>query len=206
MITFDVLLFFMNSEKQEQSLYIRIHSCSGTKRNITKKTKKLEIIAGNFNFKISLLILRNFFYIFVYVLQKPSKPIRRLDIIMLTHVISAPIPFLTKDRGYSRSLILDVIDLLVIQCQRRFSTDALTLLEGSWNELVEISYLTYYLLYMSHNWWNLNILLFSNFTSAAKQLTSQISHMLDYVVTKWWSAYLNFKTNILRSSRYFCVV
>ena len=61
MITFDVLLFFMNSEKQEQSLYIRIHSCSETKRNITKKTKKLEIIAGNFNFKISLLILRNFF-------------------------------------------------------------------------------------------------------------------------------------------------
>ena len=89
----------MNSEKQEQSLYIRIHSCSDTKRNITKKTKKLEIIAGNFNFKISLLILRNFFYIFVYVLQKPSKPIRRLDIIMLTHVISAPIPLFDERQG-----------------------------------------------------------------------------------------------------------
>ena len=62
---------------------------------------------------------------------------------MLTDIISTPIFFLTKDRGYYGSLILGVIGLQVLQC---LFTDALRCLDGSCNESIANSHLAYYLL------------------------------------------------------------
>ena len=53
---------------------------------------------------------------------------------------------LTKDGGYHGSPILGVTGLLVIELQRRLSVDALKFFKDSWNELSELSYLTYHLL------------------------------------------------------------
>ena len=49
------------------------------KGNITKKTRKLEIIAGNiiFIFNVTFLTLHNFFLYFFYILQKPLTLINR---------------------------------------------------------------------------------------------------------------------------------
>ena len=57
---------------------------------------------------------------------------------MLIQAISGSIPFLTKSRGYYRSVILSFIDLQVIQCQCRLSKDVLKLFGGSWEELGEL--------------------------------------------------------------------
>ena len=53
-----MLLFFRNSEKEEYSSYIRRHPFPDTKENITKSTRKLEIIVGNINFT-AVLIFRS---------------------------------------------------------------------------------------------------------------------------------------------------
>ena len=53
---------------------------------------------------------------------------------------------LTKDGGHHGSPILGVTGSLVIELQRRLSVDALKFFKDSWNELSELSYLTYHLL------------------------------------------------------------
>ena len=117
---------------------------------------------------------------------------------------AAPISLLIKDKHYYySSLILGVIELLVIQCQHRVSTDAPNLLEDFWNELIELSYLTCWHLFNIHvqKLMKLKPLVF-----LTKQLKSQISDIPDHVVIKWWSTNVTFKAKTQRSSRYFCVV
>ena len=105
---------------------------------------------------------------------------------ILAHAISLPIPFLKKDRGYCVSLILLIIGVLVIQWQLCLSTDVIKLSEGSWNELGQLSYLTYYLPDKHiEKLMELKHLTFLTFMTVARQLTSQISHVDDQVVIQW---------------------
>ena len=133
------------------------------------------------------MFYRNYPNQFVKVISQKRNLIRRLDTLMLTFAISVPIPFSAKGKGYYRSLILDVIDLLVIQCQRRLSTNDLIFLGVSWNWLTSPIWHIICWIYMSKNWWKLNILLFWCFTIVAQPLTSEIPHVSHHVVIKWWN-------------------
>ena len=99
MIRFDVLLFFRNSEKEEYSSYIRSHPFPDTKENITKSTRKLEIIVGNINFT-AVLIFRS------------SRP----ELFLGKCVLKICIKFTGEHNTYWRSAISNLTSAWVFSC------------------------------------------------------------------------------------------
>ena len=94
-----MLLFFRNSEKEEYSSYIRSHPFPDTKENITKSTRKLEIIVGNINFT-AVLIFRS------------SRP----EFFLGKCVLKICIKFTGDHNTYCRSAISNLTSAWVFSC------------------------------------------------------------------------------------------
>ena len=83
-------------------------------------------------FKLHLYIPHNSFALIFKSDWSKKKVISCLDVLMLTNVKSAPSSFLTKDRGYYRSLILDFI----VSATRRRRDITIWLSTPVWESLI----------------------------------------------------------------------